>query len=196
MALLLSLALASMLATAAQPITAEREMLAIDVPDNFRIANQQRNTVSELQEIVQFPETVENWTKLVTNIIGFGDAKKVTVEQFYTDWRAKLVLGCPGMSETHIAGTVDGLPAIRAEISCPLNPTTVKPENLTAVVVAGRVNIMVSQVAFRHARTAEDAALVDHVVASMKICDASAIDACSARKAIGFVAEQEVKPSH
>ena len=47
---------------------------------------------------------------------------------------------------------------------------------------------MMAQVAFRHAISKPDTALIDRVAGSLKVCDQRTLDSCSARKATGFVA--------
>ncbi|MFX4377164.1 hypothetical protein ABTA44_19135, partial [Acinetobacter baumannii] len=82
-------------------------------------------------EMVVPPETVDNWSTLITGL-DFFDTAKVGVENFYPIWRRGMIAACPGMTETFAKGTVDGHRAIKGVLSCPINPRTNKPENLTA----------------------------------------------------------------
>jgi hypothetical protein len=92
------------------------------------------------------------------------------------------------MKDSLIRGSVDGHPAIRGTLSCPRNPQTGKAENLTAFLVQGDANLMMAQVAFRHAVTPPDTALIERIEESLKVCDQRTLDSCSARKAAGFQA--------
>ena len=92
------------------------------------------------------------------------------------------------MKDQAVRGSVDGRPAIRAALSCPKNPQTGKPENLSAFLVQGDANLMMAQVAFRHAMNPPDTALAERVQGSLKVCDQRTLETCSVRKATGFVA--------
>lgn len=175
-------------AMAAQsPSTAATEMLGIDVPDEFQVGNHQRNDNAEIIEIVDPPETVDNWSKLVTSFM-FFDGARLGLDAFYSRWRDRLRNGCPGITDNTVHGSVDGHPALRATHSCPNNPQTGKPENLSAFLVQGDANMMMAQVAFRHPVTPPDTALIARIAHSLKVCDQRTLEACSARKPTGFVA--------
>ena len=176
-------------AIAAQPAPqASTEMLGIDVPDEFQVGNHQRNDTAEIIELVEPPETIDNWSKLVTSLM-FFNAAQVGLKVYFSRWRDGLREGCPGMQDTETQWSVDGHPAIRAALSCPNNPQTGKPENLTAVLVRGDANVMMAQVAFRHVVSPPDTALIEHVANSLKVCDQRTLEGCSARKATGFIAK-------
>jgi hypothetical protein len=181
----LSVLLAAAVSAQSTP-TASTEMLGIDVPDEFQIGHHQRNDTVEIIELVEPPETVDNWSKLITSLM-FFDAAETGLEVFYARWRDGLRDGCPGMKDQAVRGSVDGRPAIRAALSCPKNPQTGKPENLSAFLVQGDANLMMAQVAFRHAVTPPDTALAERVKGSLKVCDQRTLETCSARKATGFV---------
>ncbi len=178
--------LASLPIQPADSTTAQTEMLGSDVPDEFKTGYHARNDAQEMTELVAAPETVENWSRLITLQMFFGAAPRVSAEGFYGQWRDSMRRACAGLTDTMVRGTVDGRPAIRGTLSCPNNPQTGKPENLEAVLVQGDVNLMMVQVAFRRPPTAADAALVRRVVGSLKVCDQRALRSCSARKAAGF----------
>lgn len=174
-------------AIAAQPaVTTETEMLGIDVPDQFQVGNHQRNEREEIIELVDPPETVDNWSRLITSLMFFGAAQTVPGD-FYTRWRDQLRSACPGLKDTLVKGTVDGHLAIRGSLSCPHNPQTGKPENLAAFLVQGDANLMMAQVAFRHRIGPKENALISRISGSLKVCDQRTLASCSARRATGFV---------
>jgi hypothetical protein len=164
-------------------------MLGIDVPDEFQVGHQQRNDKIEIVELVEPPQTVENWSRLITSLMLF-DAAQTGLDAFYNQWLDGLRKACPGMNDKVVRGSVDGHPAIRGTLSCPKNPQTGKPENVSAFLVQGVANLMMAQVAFRHGVTVPDAALVERVAGTLKVCDQRTLDRCSARKATGFLAAQ------
>jgi hypothetical protein len=174
-------------AIAAQPAaTTATEMLGIDVPDEFQVGDHQRDEQAEIIELVDPPETVDNWSQLITSLMFFG-AAQTSAEDFYSHWRDQLRTACPGLKDTVVRGTVDRHTAIRGSLSCPLNPQTGKPENLTAFLVQGDANMMMAQVAFRHGIGATENALIARISGSLKVCDQRTLSSCSARRATGFV---------
>ncbi|WP_332811442.1 hypothetical protein [Sphingomonas sp.] len=179
---------AAALAQAADAPTSRTEMLGINVPDEFEMGHQARNDTLQIMELVEPPETVETWSKLITSMMFFNAAHQ-GMDAFYGQWRDGLRAACEGITDTVVKGTVDGMPALRATLACPKNAKTGKPENLEAIVVQGRANMMIVQVAFRRPITPDDAALIERVAGSMKVCDQRTLPLCSARKAIGFLPE-------
>jgi len=189
--LALSLVAVLMMAAApADPPTAQTEMLGINVPDDFQIGYQARNAEIHMIEVVQPPETVDNWSKLITLQLFFDGTRHATAREFWARWLNGMHRACAGMTENSQTGTVDGRPAIKGSLSCPLNPQTGKLENLVAVLVQGEVNLMMVQVAFRHPIGPADRLLIDRVVNSLKVCDERTLAACSARKPNGFIASR------
>ena len=184
----LSIALAAAIAAQTAP-TASTEMLGIDVPDEFQVANHQRNEKVEIIELVVQPETVDSWSMLITSLLVFNGAQ-TGLEAFYSQWRDGMHKSCPGMNDVIVRGSVDGHMTIRSKLSCPKNPETGKPENLTAFLVQGDANLMMAQVAFRRATSRSDTSLIEHVAKSLKVCVQKSLGACSARPAIGFVPDQ------
>jgi hypothetical protein len=169
-------------------VTAQTEILAADTPDEFQMGNHQRNALGELVELAVPPETVDNWSRLITLQLYFGASARVGAEAFSARWRNALGASCSGTTSTSVAGTVDGFAATKVVAACPRNPQTGLPENVTAVFVQGQANLMIAQVAFRRPPTDADRRLVINVVDSLQVCDAQAVTACAARKKTGFVA--------
>jgi hypothetical protein len=165
-------------------------MLAANVPDEFTVGYQARTDSQQIIEFVDPPETVEAWSRLITLQLFFHAAEEGSLERFYGSWRNSLHAACPGMTDTMVRGSVDGMPAIKGLLSCPYNSATGKPENLGAVLVQGAFNLLMVQTAFRRPMARDDRALVERVTNSLKICDQPTLEACSRRKAVGFVPRQ------
>ena len=182
--MVLSAFVAAAVAAQSPPITST-QILGVDVPDDFQIGNHQRNDRTEIIEIVEPPETVENWSKLVTELAFFRTAQ-IGSEVFYEHWLNAMRRACPNMKDSLIRGSVDGHPAIRGNLSCPNNPQTGRSENLNAFLVQGDTDLMMAQVAFRHSITLADTVLINRIARSLKVCDQKRMDACSKRKATGF----------
>ena len=172
------------MALAPAPGAVQTEMLGTDVPDSFIAGNHVRNALGEIIELVQPPETVNDWSKLITLQTFFGKAQ-IGLDTYYGRWRDGMRRACPGLTDAPMRGSVDAHPAIRSRVSCPLNPQTGRPEMLDAIIVQGEANLMLAQVAFRHAIAPADQSLITRIVSNLKVCDQRA-PACVARKPTGF----------
>lgn len=166
------------------------EMLGLNTPDQFKVGYQDQNGRMRIVELVEPPETVENWTRLVTALSLFGAAQKTTLGDFEANWSGGLRSDCPKALIKAVAGSVDGRPARRSEVFCPFLPKTGRPEALTAFIVQGEGDLFMVQVAFGHEPDEADRALVAHVGRSLKVCREDALDACKSRQAVGFVASE------
>ena len=178
-----------MLAVASQGIhtpTAETEGVSVDAPGTFVIGNRGNDGRMNLIEMVKPPETVDNWSELISVMTLMHATEGTTLNQFYPIWRDGYRETCPGPNETLTKGTVDGKPAIKALFHCPVDPKTGKPENMAIVFIEGDVNLMSVQFAFRRPMTNADNAMIAKVFKTLKICDARD-DACFARRASGFL---------
>lgn len=174
-------------AAAPSPAASPPQVIAVDVPDEFKTGWHQQNPFVDQTELIVPPETVERWTRMVTIQNLMGLASRTNVDQFYDSWRNGLSKACPDLIETEVWGNVDGARAIRGDIACPRNPQTGLPENIVAVLVDGAENFTMVQIAVRRPRTREDERLVQHILGSLKRCDGSDLDACRMRRGVGFV---------
>jgi hypothetical protein len=188
--LLLTFFLAAATFQAAETAATQTEILGVNAPDEFEVGYQGRNDSIQMIEMVQPPETVDTWTKLITLQLFFNAAKREGADAFYERWRNAMHQTCAGTTDISVQGMVDGMHAIKSSLSCPKNPQTGKPENLVAVVVQGNANLMMVQIAFRHPLGTTDNALVQRIIRSLKVCDQRAFSNCSARKATGFLPSQ------
>ena len=181
------LLLATTPAAAQNSATARTEILRTDVPDEFEVGFDAQNQDQAIIELVRPPETVNSWTTLITLQLFYDRTQDGAMNTFHDWWSQSMQRACPGSSYRSVNGTVDGMPAIRVAFTCSLNPQTGKPENLEGVIVQGQANLMMVQVAFRQSIEAGDTALVERVAGGLKVCDQRSLDACSARKATGFI---------
>ena len=89
MFLLVLLSAAAGAAQASDAPTAQTEMLAFSVPDEFDVGYQARNDATQVVELVEPPETVANWSKLVTSLMFFNAADR-GLGSFYSQWRDQM----------------------------------------------------------------------------------------------------------
>jgi hypothetical protein len=171
-------------------VVAGAEMFGLNTPDEFKVGYQDRNAQTQIVELVEPSDTVENWKRLVTALTYFNISSSMDISAYQESWSKRLKAGCPAVTIAVVAGVVDGRPALRSEVACPLHPKTGRPEILTAVVVQGEADLFVAQVAFGREPDRTDNELVEHVLRSLKVCEEDALAECKAREAIGFVASQ------
>lgn len=170
------------------PASGPVDILGFDDSSGFKLGYHVRSAASDMTELVVPPETVENWTTLITQQTLFDATQRFGgPEGFYRVWRDMMSRGCPGLTATVERGTVEGKPAVKGMLSCPNNPQTAKPENLSAILVQDDADILMIQVAFRRSIGAADAALIRRVNGSVRVCNPPS-GRCPRRKNSGFTA--------
>jgi len=95
----LPVTLFSMLTVALQGVhtpTAETEGVSVDAPSTFVVANRSNNGRMNLIEMVRPPETVDNWSELISVAIVMHASEGATLNQFYPMWRDGYRTTCPG----------------------------------------------------------------------------------------------------
>lgn len=179
-----------MLAAAWQGVhrpTAETDGVSVDAPGGFVVGHQDAQDGLSLIEMVRPPETVENWSQMISVATLMNFSQRSSLKQFYSLWRENYRATCPGPGETLVRGTVDNRPALKATFHCPRDLKTGKPESLTLIYIQGEVNLFSIHLAFRRPMTALDSRLVQSVLKSIKVCDSRDRAACSKRRATGFL---------
>ena len=166
--------------------TAETEGVSVDAPGTFVIGNRDNDGRMSLIEMVKPPETVDNWSELISVSTVMHATEGNTLNRIYPIWRDGYRETCPGPNETLTKGTVDGKPAIKALFHCPVDPKTGKSENMAIIFIQGDVNLMSVQFAFRRPMTNADNAMITKVIRTLKVCD-SRDERCFGRRPSGFL---------
>jgi hypothetical protein len=117
-------------------------------------------------------ETVEQWSRMVT-VQRFAGviARGGTVDEWREHFLDGLRTGCPGFrggNATHTS--VAGRPAIVLRIDCPLNPATGRPETFLLLAIAGRIDLHIAQIAFRHVPSDAEMDWARSQLASVTFC--------------------------
>jgi hypothetical protein len=117
-------------------------------------------------------ETVEQWSRMVT-VQRFAGviARGGTLDEWRGHFLDGLRTDCPGFrggEATRLA--VAGRPAIALRIDCPLNPATGRPETFLLLAIAGRADLHIAQIAFRHLPSAAETAWARTQLASVTLC--------------------------
>jgi hypothetical protein len=117
-------------------------------------------------------ETVQRWTRMVTTQRFAGViARGGTLAQWSGHFLEGLGSGCPGYRSTRPAAlSIDGREAIAFRVDCPRNPQTGLPETLLLRAIAGRADLHVAQVAFRHLPSASETRWAENHLATVTLC--------------------------
>lgn len=117
-------------------------------------------------------ETGQRWTRMVVNQRFAGVIERGgTLSEWRGHFIAGLETGCPGYRASAPARVdVVGRPAIEFRIDCPRNPSTGLPETFLLRAIAGRADLHVAQVAFRHVPSAVEVAWARNHLATVTLC--------------------------
>ena len=128
---------------------------------------------SMIVERVPRGETVQRWTRMVTNqrFAGMVSEPAGTLNEWHWHFVDGLRRGCPGSRASEPARLeIEGRPAIEFRIDCPRNPATGLPETAMIRAIAGRADLHVAQVAFRHVPSAAETRWAQGHLASVTLC--------------------------
>lgn len=127
---------------------------------------------SMIVERVPPGETYERWTRMVTNQRFAGViARGGTLSEWRGHFLEGLGTGCPGFKAGDpVRVDVVGRPALEFRVDCPRNPATGLPETFFIRAIAGRADLHVAQVAFRHVPTAAEAEWARQHLATVTLC--------------------------
>jgi len=151
----LASAVALLLGTQAAPAQTafQGENLLTPLPRGFEPAWQDAS--GQMHEYVRPPETVENWSRMIT--IQIYRALKdfnpgMFADRLATNWKS----GCAGGSAQKVRdGNENGFPIAVWLYVCPLNPATHKPETMWLKAISGADSLYVAQYAARAEPTKE-----------------------------------------
>jgi hypothetical protein len=127
---------------------------------------------SMIVERIPRGETTDRWTRMVLNQRFAGViARGGTLSEWRGHFLEGLQTGCPG-ARVSDPGRIDivGRPAIEFRVDCPRNPATGGPETFLLRAIAGRADLHVAQVAFRHVPSAEEVAWARRHLATVTLC--------------------------
>jgi hypothetical protein len=167
----LALLSASLGATAAQAAPPAEWVGQAALP-TLVIGFQRAEGGSMIVERIPPGEAVENWTRMVLNQRFAGViARGGTVEEWRGHFMGGLANSCPGARASGLNTLqIEGRDAIEFRVDCPRNPATGRPETFLLRAIAGRADLHVTQVAFRHVPSAAEARWARDHLASVTLC--------------------------
>jgi hypothetical protein len=169
------LAVGALLAAAPSP-NPKGEFLVTPIPEGFKLGAMDRTPKLQVTEYIPVGETVENWSRIVTEMINQGvpnadpDGLPTVMSK---GWTQK----CPGGSARKVVGNVEN--GYRASIwmfLCPSAPGTNKPESMWIKVISGSDRLYSVQYAYRSPPTREMLAPTMGYLKGVFVCDTRRAD--------------------
>ncbi len=159
----------------AQPLQAEN--LLVPMPKGFKVGAAGRRPNAQIVEYVPADETVESWSRMVTQQIFYG-ARGIDPDALPNSMTGGWAQACPGGTARKVhAGAENSYPVSIWMFLCPLNPATQKPENMWIKVISGADSLYSVQYAYRSAATAEMVPPTMSYLKSVTVCDTRRTDA-------------------
>ena len=147
------------------------------MPKGFKVGAAGRRPNSQLVEYVPTGETVEAWSRLITQQIFYG-ARAMDPDALPNSMTGGWSRACPGGAARKVhAGVENSYPVSIWMFLCPLNPATRKPESMWIKVISGADSLYSVQYAYRSAATAEMVSPTMSYLKSVTVCDTRRGDA-------------------
>lgn len=152
------------------------ENLLQNLPKGYKIDFQTKQGNMIITEMVPQAETVENWTEMVTTQIFLG-MKSATPEQFQASVAKSWLAACKGGEAAPITkGEENGYAFSIWLQTCPLNPSTGKPEKTWFKAIKGNDSFYVVQKAFKFDPSEDQVTQWMRYFRSVMVCDSRAAD--------------------
>jgi hypothetical protein len=168
--------LAASLPCAAACAALQAENLLVPIPQGFKTGWQNTSGPNTMTEFVPAGETVDNWSRMITQQIFHGranDPPDGLPTAMDAGWRA----ACPGGAARKLSQAPEnGYPSAIWLFSCPRNPQTGKPENAWVKVISGADSLYSVQYAVRREATDDTAQAALAYLKRVTACDTRRAD--------------------
>lgn len=152
------------------------ENLLQNLPSGYKVDFQGKQGNIVMTEMVPQAETVNNWTEMVTTQIFLG-MKNATPEQFQAFMTKSWLAACKDGNVTPIKkGAENGYDFSLWLQTCPLNPSSGKPENTWFKAIKGNDSFYVVQKAFKFEPSKEQITQWMQFLRSITVCDTRLAD--------------------
>lgn len=137
------------------------------------------NKFYSIRKHVPHGQTLHRWKRMVTTQRFTGYAERMTAEAYARTLAGQLPQACAELVVSPIVPlTVSGRPAAQFQVDCPLAQGD-EPETALVLVIAGKTDMHVKQVALRGALPGVDLAWARNYLAATVFCEANdAQDVC------------------
>jgi hypothetical protein len=137
----------------------------------FVVGYEAANAEQSIRELIPQGETVQDWSRMITDQRFAGLVRLTTPKQFAGVMTEGLEKSCPGGMAGPIAEFKrHGRPAATMRADCPRNPATGKPETFLMVLIAGEKDLHARQVAFRKLPDAAETKWAEDILARTRLC--------------------------
>jgi hypothetical protein len=152
----------------------QNENLLTPLPQGFKLGWQ--NPVGQMQEFVRPPDTVEDWSRMITVQI-YRALKNTNPDSFADRLATSWTSSCADGSAQRVKeGNENGYPIVVWLYVCPLNPATHKPETMWLKAISGADNLYVTQYAAREEPTKETITPAMEFLRKVVVCDTRRAD--------------------
>lgn len=166
-ATLAGVALLAGTATASAPI----ERLSAPAVQGFVVGYEAANHEQSVRELVPEGETVEDWSRMITDQRFFGMTARITPVQFANLIKESVEANCTGSRVSSvIALHVNGRPAAKMRADCPNSKVTGKPETFFMLLISGKQDMHGRQVAFTKLPNPKEVDWAEGILAKTRLC--------------------------
>ena len=163
------LALLSAKTAFAEPLRGEN--MLVPLPKGFKMGANSHPKGMLVVEYVPQDETVQNWSRMVTQQIVFG-ASRVDPDALPRSMSPGWASSCPGGSSQKILGAAErGYPVSIWMFLCPLNPATQRPESMWMKTISGADSFYSVQYAVKETASPELISPAMAYLRSVTVCD-------------------------
>lgn len=136
------------------------------------IVHQLAGDGSLIVERVPPGETVERWTRMVTNQRFAGQLAGGTLDQWVVNYFEGMGRDCPGYrASPRTRLQIEGRPAVEFRVDCPRNPATGLPETFFMRAIGSGDVLHLAHVAFRSVPTAAETVWARQHLATVTWCN-------------------------
>lgn len=147
------------------------ETLLTNLPPGYKVDFHAKRGNLITTEMVPRNESVKNWTEMVTVQVFLG-AKNAALKQYQVHMEKTWLGVCKGGKTLPITnGEENGYLFALWALSCPLNPTTRKPEFTWFKAIQGNDSLYIVQKAFKFEPSKEQTAQWMQYLSKVSVCD-------------------------
>jgi hypothetical protein len=152
------------------------ENLIQPLPQGFKAAWSISQSGMDMTEFVLAPETIDNWTRLITTQVFHGKGDKLS-SAFAQGWGKRMTNACPSLTHSQlITGLRNGYALSFVQVNCPNNPQTGKREFVFLEVFQGKDALYSVQYAFRYQPSPAEIGSALSFLKSLTVCDSRSAD--------------------
>ena len=148
------------------------ENLLVSMPPGFKVGYEDSRDGVKLAEWIPVSETVQNWSEMVTVQI-FYRRTDLDPALFLAKIEAQWLTSCKGSTQVPtVTGKANGYVVSTVLLSCPLLPSTGKPETTMFRAIKGNQDLYLVQRAVRSLPAQDQLERIKQYLGSANVCEA------------------------